>query len=392
MSAYSIFFDLSKSLGIDPIGSIIASIKSIYQLPNDRQEDIKLNLIKQNFHYHYEHNALYRKICEEKGVTLTDIVCIEDVVRIPAIGIGKFKDVNAHLLLTKPIHELQHELRSTGTSGIPSISRRDEQTLSRSVLSIFSTFREMFGFFGGAAIFLAPSSEEMPEMGLVKLINMFSGLLDSSRFFVSGHAFQPEAVVQQLKDWQDVHTRHIIGPPFLVERLIRYVNEHEPTMQLDRQTKVITLGGWKSFTGREIDRPDFYQQVSQAFGIHSEQVRDMFGLVETNFMAIECEHHAKHVPPWVHFSVRSLDDPNKEVPLGEPGRLAVYDPSSLSYPGFILTDDLVYLDSNTCSCGRNGQIVQYMYRIKGAEIGCCAINLEKFMTDKEAQVTQCNIG
>ncbi|MEC0231021.1 LuxE/PaaK family acyltransferase [Paenibacillus alba] len=392
MSEYGFFFDLSKNMGIDPVGSIIASIKSIYQLSNDRQNEIKLYLIKQNFQYHYEHNALYRKICEEKGVTLTNIACLEDVVRIPAIGIGKFKDVNAHLLLTKPIHELQHELRSTGTSGIPSISRRDEQTLTRSVLSIFSMFREMFGFFGGAAIFLAPSSEEMPEMGLVKLINMFSGLLDSSRFFVSGHAFQPEAVVQQLKEWQDVHTRHIIGPPFLVERLVRYVNEHEPDMKLDRQTQVITLGGWKSFTGREINRPDFYQQVSQVFGIHDGQVRDMFGLVETNFMAIECENHAKHVPPWVHFSVRSLDDPNKEVPVGEPGRLVVYDPTSLSYPGFILTDDLVYLDPNACLCGRNGQVVHYMYRIKGAEIGCCAINLEKFMSDKEAQITQCSIG
>ncbi|WP_171683667.1 LuxE/PaaK family acyltransferase [Paenibacillus planticolens] len=392
MSSYRELFEKSIMMGIDPVGSVIASIRSIYQLPIESHNEMKLELIKHNFQYHYTHNALYRKICEEKGMTLSDIQRIEDVAQIPAIGIGKFKDVNAQLLLTKPIHDVEHELRSTGTSGIPSISRRDEQTLTRSVLSMFSMFREMFRFFGGAAIYLAPSAEEMPEMGLVKLINMFSGLLDSSRFFISGHAFDPEAVLQQLNDWQHVHTRHIIGPPFLVERLSRYINEHQRHIQLDRQSQIITLGGWKSYTGREINRLEFYEQTAQTFGIQQGQVRDMFGLVETNFMAIECEHHAKHVPPWVHFSIRGLDKADQEVAQGEPGRLVVYDPTSLSYPGFILTDDLVYMDKNPCPCGRNGQVVNYMYRIKGAEIGCCAINLEKFMSDKEARITQCPIG
>ncbi|MZQ85148.1 LuxE family acyl-protein synthetase [Paenibacillus sp. 5J-6] len=392
MSTYGEFFEKSVKMGMDPVGSVIASIKSIYQLPDESQNEMKLELIKHSFQYHYTHNALYNKICEEKGVTLTNLQSIEDVTLIPTIGIGKFKDVNAHLLLTKPIYEVEHELRSTGTSGIPSISRRDEQTLTRSVLSIFSMFREMFGFFGGAAIYLAPSAEEMPEMGLVKLINMFSGLLDSNRFFISGHAFDPEAVIQQLRDWQHVHTRHIIGPPFLVERLAAYIEEHRIDIQLDKQSQVITLGGWRSFTGREINRLEFYEQIAQVFGVRQGQVRDMFGLVETNFMAIECEHHAKHVPPWVHFSIRNLDKLEQEVAHGEPGRLVVYDPTSLSYPGFIMTDDLVYADSNPCPCGRKGQVVNYMYRIKGAEVGCCAINLEKFMSDRDAKITQCPIG
>lgn len=91
-------------------------------------------------------------------------------------------------------------------------------------------------------------------MGLVKLINMFSGLLDSNRFFISGHEFDPKAVIQQLRDWQHVHTRHIIGPPFLVERLAAYIEEHQIDIQLDKQSQVITLGGWRSYTGREINR------------------------------------------------------------------------------------------------------------------------------------------
>ena len=390
MSTYTHVLKLGSELGIDPVGSIIASAKSVFRLEADVQNEIKLQLIKDNFTFHYENNALYKKVCMEKQVSPEDIQSTCDLVKIPTIAIAKFKDVNAHLLLTKPITELQHELRSTGTSGIPSISRRDEQTLTRSVHSIYAMFREMFGFFGGGAIFLAPSAEDMPEMGLVKLVNMFSGLLDSSRFFVHDSSFDPQSVLDQLEKWKHVHTRHIIGPPFLVERLVQYAAGQQTPIKLDRQSKIITLGGWKSFTGREIDRLEFNRETAAVFGIQEDQVRDMFGLVETNFMAIDCEEHAKHVPPWVHFSVRDMDHPEREAAPGEPGRLAVYDPSSLAYPGFIMTEDLVYVSE--CGCGRHGQTVHYMYRIKGAEIGCCAINLEKYMSDKEARVTQCPIG
>lgn len=392
MSTYSTILKTGSELGLDPVGMIIASAKPVFRLEPEAQNEIKLQLIKESFAYHYKHNELYRKVCGEKRVTPDDIRELRDVTRIPLIEISKFKDVNAHLLLTKPITELQHELRSTGTSGIPSISRRDEQTLTRSVHSIYAMFREMFGFFGGGAVFLAPSAEDMPEMGLVKLINMFSGLLDSSKFFVHDSSFDPGEVLDQLEKWKHVHTRHIIGPPFLVERLAAAAAERETKVLLDRQSRIITLGGWKSFTGREIDRFAFYKETAEAFGVREDQVRDMFGLVETNFMAVECGEHAKHVPPWVYFSIRDLDDPEREVEPGEPGRLAVYDPSSLAYPGFIMTEDLVYLDKEPCACGRHGQTVNYMYRIKGAEVGCCAINLEKYMSDKEARVTQCPIG
>ncbi len=95
--------------------------------------------------------------------------------------------------------------------------------------------RELFGLFGGAAVFLSPSAEDMPEMGLVKLINMFSGLLDSTRFFVHDAKLDPEAVVAQLQAWQHAHTRHLIGPPFLVERLVKEIEEKGIELKLDAE-------------------------------------------------------------------------------------------------------------------------------------------------------------
>jgi long-chain-fatty-acid---luciferin-component ligase len=82
----------------------------------------------------------------------------------------------------------------------------------------------------------------------------------------------------------------------------------------------------------------------------------------------------------VHFSVRELDDFRQEVDDGRYGVLAIIDPTCLAYPAYILTEDIVYLDeSSSCPCGRNGQKVNFVARITGAEEGCCAINLEKAM-------------
>ncbi len=370
--------------GIDPVGAVISSVKNLYTRPDEELEEIRGHLIAQNFKFHYENNAYYRSICDENGVTPEVVTGYKDLVKIPSVHVGRFKDVNSHQLLTKSIAALEHELRSSGTSGIPSISRRDEVTINRTVLGIYAMYRELFRFFDGAALFLSPSAEEMPEMGMVKVLSMFSGLMDGSQNLVKQSTFSPEEAIELLQRWERVHTRHIIGPPFMIDRLLSYLKQHDITLKLDRKTKVITLGGWKRYTGVEIDREQFNEECVKYLGIHENQVRDMYGLVETNFMAIECEQHEKHVPPWVHFSVRNPDDLTQEVELGEIGRLVILDPTSLSYPGFILTDDLVYLTNEKgCACGRNGQKVNYLFRIKGAEIGCCAINLEKHMDDKE---------
>jgi len=89
----------------------------------------------------------------------------------------------------------------------------------------------------------------------------------------------------------------------------------------------------------------------------------------------------------VHFSARELDDPGKEINDGRRGVLAIIDPTCLAYPAYILTEDMVHLDeASPCPCGRNGQRVNFVARIKGSELGCCAVNLEKAMYIKEREL------
>jgi len=51
------------------------------------------------------------------------------------------------------------------------------------------------------------------------------------------------------------------------------------------------------------------------------------------------------------------------------------------------TEDVVSLDETaSCPCGRNGQRVDIIGRLTGAELGCCAISLDRVMHSSERAV------
>jgi long-chain-fatty-acid---luciferin-component ligase len=136
-----------------------------------------------------------------------------------------------------------------------------------------------------------------------------------------------------------------------------------------------------------ISRKAFNEGCYVHLGIEPRQVRDIYGLVESNILAIEDAFQVKHVAPYGHYSVRDLNDLNKEVPDGEKGVLAILDPTSISTPGMLLTEDIVYLRPEKSPSGRSGQRVQYVMRAPSAkEFGCCAVNLEKQMDQQDRPV------
>lgn len=383
------FVNQLKDLGLSPVKTMMGSTKEIFKLPFDQVNDYKGQVIADNFRYHYENNEFYRSVCAEKGVTPDDVQGFDDLIKIPLIPVKTFKQSDSHVLMTAKLNEVEFEMRSTGTSGIPSVSRRDEFSMSSAFLGVIAMYREFFRISRGMALFLFPPTEEMPEMGMVKSLNVFAGLLDGSHNLVKRVTFNPEEAIALLQKWEGTHTRHIVGPPFLVHRLLKHCMDNNIKLKLDKKTLVVTLGGWKRFTGKEIPRGEFDQLCGEYFGMNPTNVRDMYGLVEANMLAVECREQEKHMPPWVHVSMRNPKNVLEEVPYGERGVIAIFDPSSTAYPGFIITEDVGYLKTHTdCSCGRNGQMMVYISRMPGVEVGCCAINLEKFIEEKEEQERQ----
>lgn len=376
-----------SSIGLNPLTAVVSSVSDLYRLPQDTLDALKTDLIVDSYRFHYERNAYYRNACLEKGIHPDDIRTYADLVRIPLIPIAKFKSTSSHELLSKPLTSVEHEMRSTGTSGIPSISRRCRETVDLGVSSVYAMYREFLGISKGAGLYICPSTEEVPEMGMIKALNMLAGLLDTHRFMVNQERFVPEDAVEQLQKWDRKFTRHIIGPPFLIHRLLQYLKQTGQTLKLDKDSKVITLGGWKRFTGQMISRREFNALCQESLGVTAQNVRDIYALVESNVMAIDDEHQVKHVTPYVHFSVRSMEDLSQEVAEGEHGVLAILDPLARATPGMILTEDIVRLVPGESPSGRSGQRMEYIMRAPSSlEFGCCAVNLEKKM-DSSCPVT-----
>jgi phenylacetate-coenzyme A ligase PaaK-like adenylate-forming protein len=390
MSSHN-FVTTIRQLGIDPLAAAVASVSELYKMPQEQLNALKTALISDAFKHHFASNAFYRAACESKGVHPEQIVIFEDLIRIPLIPIAKFKSVSSHELLSKPLHMIEHEMRSTGTSGIPSVSRRCSDTMDVTIVGIYAMYREFLGISSGAGLYICPSTEEIPEMGMIKALNLLAGLLDTHRYMVKQERFVPEDAIAQLNSWDKKFTRHIIGPPFLIYRLLQFLKQTGQRMKLDLASRVITLGGWKRFSGQMISRREFNLLCEEYLGVEPNGVRDIYALVESNMLAIDDQYQVKHASPYVHLTVRDMNDLSKEVPIGEKGVLGILDPLSLSTPGMILTEDVVSLVPGVSPSGRGGQRMEYIMRAPTSlEFGCCAVNLEKKMD--EENLTACPIA
>jgi long-chain-fatty-acid---luciferin-component ligase len=227
-------------------------------------------------------------------------------------------------------------------------------------------------------------------MGMVKVFNLLNGVFDDHIYLVRDYAFDPEEAVSYLKKWDGEMTRHVVGPPFLVNRLLRFLELEDISLKLDPESLVITLGGWKRYTGESMSREDFDSKINTYLGVGHDRIRDMYGMIESNMLAVECEHHRKHVPPWCYVSIRDVADASVELAAGQTGGIAILDATNSSYPGFLLSDDIGEIDESGCPCGRSGQTVTFRRRRQGAELGCCAVSIEKFIESNEI-VAECEV-
>jgi hypothetical protein len=109
-------------------------------------------------------------------------------------------------------------------------------------------------------------------------------------------------------------------------------------------------------------------------------LRDVYGMAEANWAAMQCSAGNYHVPPWV-LAVTLDDDDRLGVGDETSGMLAFFDPYGGGdlYPGFLKTADRVTLRTGEgetgCSCGEKGAYllqasIQRVDRLE--EAGCAA--------------------
>ncbi|RCX16518.1 long-chain-fatty-acid---luciferin-component ligase [Anaerobacterium chartisolvens] len=363
----------------------------LFHCEKGEQDKIKFEVIQKSFHYHYEKNDYYRSLCEVSGISPEDIQGIGDFHKIPLIPIRSFKqqEQETQYLLSVPLKTIEHELRSSGTSGTPSVARRDYDTYTIAQMLYIGTYREfLFRDFptGGksAGVYLVPSPAEVPDMGMIKGFTLLNFALHTCGYAVENMKLNCEKAVKFLQQWEGKFTRFLLSPPFMLSSFVDYLAQNDIRIKLDKHSKIVTVGGWKHHTGAMIPREELDRKCEEYLGVNKSQIRDFYGLAESNLMAFECENNNKHIPPTVHVSIRDMGNPASEAEDGKEGLIAILDPISTSYPGFILTEDLATLKRDCeCSCGRTSDVMSKIGRAPKSDLRNCALSLEKFMAEKD---------
>ena len=269
---------------------------------------------------------------------------------------------------------------STGTSGRWSFVPRDARTLRALAANGGAYYHRVWtksedGDYGAFdCLILAPRGTgfglQAAGTGLARMAKRSHYLTETAGSGANGDAYAQ--AISFLHESRRDDTRVIVfGAPFQIADLCAYARENGTRVRLPPDSLVISGGGWKSFEGRRIGRGELHDTIEDAVGVSGARVIDTYSTAELNSVFMTCAEGHYHVPPLVAPVV--LD----QALGGEWGRegtgiLGVLDPFAWSYPGFVITGDLVTLARGRCACGLEGwMIIGEIRRAAGQDIRGC---------------------
>jgi long-chain-fatty-acid---luciferin-component ligase len=322
---------------------------------------------------HMAGSDVFRRLAEARGFTPEALRETRDLSSIPVLSSGLFK---RKTLMSAPVGPVRHTT-SSGTRGSKSVVARDDRTLERFVGTVLHGLREFHGESSVREGFVLSPRESRPDgVWLSYVLTLIDYAYDTS-FFVDETGLRCEALAAALRQLEPNAQPVIVGPPALVWELLLWMEEAHVTLDLGAQDAVVlTAGGWKMREGTSVSRDELTTRIGDRLGIPAVSVRDVYNMVELNTVLFECEAHRKHVPPWLVATTRRPSDLSI-AEAGEEGILAFFDPTALSYPAFVLTDDFGVVEQGRCACGRTGSTLTMTRRIAAIEERGCGLSLER---------------
>ncbi|OGO28567.1 MAG: hypothetical protein A2Z16_07510 [Chloroflexi bacterium RBG_16_54_18] len=298
-------------------------------------------------------------------------------------------------------------LTSSGTSGRASIIVRDLAGVNLTVESFYLSFQRYMGMRADhRAIFIMPRDTRIAMVRMASFSFRRVGLSEDRLHFTIPYPAHPDQVRIRAgrtyrSGWSGVLERRLWHPfmnwandrlvtPRTVKQTIRLLSQAE-----NSSDKVLLFGGWVHLhaiarallvEGRVMHLPlgsligtgggfkDLYPFTPEQIRADLEKsvklengqpapMRDVYGMAEGNWAAMQCESGNYHIPPWIYAAVLDENDRFIEKPDGT-GILAFYDPVGGGdlFPAFFKTADRVrlingsraYEPSLECHCGESG--------------------------------------
>ncbi len=416
-----------------PVEDALCGPRDLFRVPLADAERQQFGAVRFAFEHHFTHNAMYRRFCTEHGVSPEDIRSVDDLERIPLIPDRFFKDhpqgrdfaIWLANICTGDLPEVSIKgetptfdevigafnaagmvvAYSSGTGGRHTVIPRDRRTYLAAQYAAAKTAATMLypvWNYDGYGYLLMPNPHRT---------NIFAGKVASVYFDAVRHvqvAIDRDISADQLRSmmseqrglrglvarliaklasrqlldkiirWLEYHQRLnndiiVVGPPFLLVSVMNRLEERGRRLDLGEQAVVITGGGWKMYEGKRISTSEFRQQVQHVLGVPETRCLDVYGMVEGNGWMAQCpEGHYLHVP-YTCYRPLVLDDEFKPQGYGQWGRFAFLDAAALSYPGFIITGDIVRLLERCPVCDRPGPVLEpEIRRASGEELRGCA--------------------
>ena len=365
-----------ENLGsVSEIDRYIYQNEDIYTWDREKIRDVQLRLIKDSFEYHYINCDDYRNYCKALKTEPAMIENYDDLVKIPLITSSVFKKKN---VLSTSENLIVKKCTSSGTQGVISVVNRDEVTLNRFLGSVEETVDQMFHLDDSLFLNLGPSTDEAEDLWFSYVMSITDMIFPSLNFVVND-VFYPDRVIDSLMMFKDSYeTLTITGAPIMYIRLLEYMEKNDITIEFGNKVFIITAGGWKKFSGEAISKDELYTKLKKSFiDLEETSIRDVLNMVELNTIWPECESKIKHVPPWVKVIIRS---PYDMTPLdnNEMGLISFLDPTSTSYPSFILTSDFgKIVVEDECECGLKGTGIEIIRRVTKGQARGCALKMDK---------------
>lgn len=397
------------------------------------------NAIRTSFAYQVQHNAFYRRYCEEAGVFPEDLRRPEDIYKIPLVPEHLFKGCSgpeqfipwlasissdeipwpAPEALSGSYDEQIEVLRrrygiqvrsTSGSSGIPSFLPRDAVTRRRSahwkIITFFATYPAVLDLPDLLSVTLWPLDFSwadliVPRERVHALLDKKLGLETVIRAMTTP---EPQGIIDRLLGRRDTGRgvallegliaglQKVSGsgapgvlwtPPFLLYSLARFLSERGLTLELGDRWQIECGGGWKLLHERPLSEPELQALVSQVFGVPRDQIHDIYGSTEClGLIGLSCEGGYKHIPYTVLYPL-VLNERMEPVGEGEWGRFAFLNPLIQAYPGFVVTGDYVRLISRCPACDRTGPVLApEISRMVGAEDRGCSNIVRQIITER----------
>lgn len=346
--------------------------------------------------FHYTNNALYRSFCKKNEFNPYEFD--GELGALPYIPAQIFKTIG-NKLSSVDDQKLRFKLKSSATSGNPSIVTIDNETAKRQKIAMAKVMANVIGSQRRPFCIV----DEVPSKSGVDngearraAINGYLNFASKFEFFLKQekdsdkYEFEEEKFKVWLKSLPPDEPIVIFGFTFLLHKfLFGDLTEKSIHFNLPRGSKIIHIGGWKKLENEKVSKAEFNSNLAGLFSISPDDVIDIYGFTEQMGLNYpDCPKGWKHIHSYAEVFCRN--EKTLEVqPNGEEGLLQFISPIPHSYPGnIILTDDIGVIEDSLCGCGRDGRRFQVRGRAKKAEIRGCGDILGEKIIPAQAQKKQ----